>query len=657
MGRARAVLPARTGVGPKLVSAAVFALAVFVAPACSDDAEPSDPDAVDSADASLDVGSSNTDVEGRNEGELLALPDGAFIEGHPWVRIAGKWHKKHPSVAAIQLISEKRAAGIVVHVAVELAAPATVDAIAAFTRIVGRANKISGWVSNGFQSWSQSGVVALSGGKPDKVVAEELAKKGDGETLRLGDASSWFYTAMPYGDGELAFGVVEAKRWKDSVLVRRESNDVAIRLVSGWTGEQVRGDKGDKILGDPWYIGTDGFSGYVDQIKARHTQQDLPPSEAGWNSWYELWDGVDDKAVRENAAIAKTMLAAPVAKAYKANSAKAHPLRIVVDDGWQKKWGDWQPNNKFPSGLDGLAKDLGNQGFVVGVWLAPLLAEEGSEVFQKHPEWFVKGPTFPHLKIGKMHVLDPTHPGAAKHLHDVIATIVGWGYSLLKIDFLFAGTWEGQRAQPVTGIEAYHRALAIIREAAGDKTLLLGVGAPAFPTIEYVDLWRVGGDIAVEPFVDPHFAFVASQLRMLNARWALCRRVLCDPDPLMLRAMPKIDVETGAWTVAIAGGGLFLSDDLRKLDPARKTWGMGADQVKAMMSAKVSVPTTTFPAMPPATLASATFDYLQKKDRHVVARVWTLPDDRRVGFNVAGKDTTIDGSKFAKHEAKLLGNK
>ena len=95
------------------------------------------------------------------------------------------------------------------------------------------------------------------------------------------------------------------------------------------------------------------------------------PAEAGWNSWYELWDSVDSDAVSANATLAAAAWSGRL-------PAGAPPLRIVVDDGWQVAWGEWQPNAKFPGGLDGLAATLKADGFEVGVWLAPLLVDGDS---------------------------------------------------------------------------------------------------------------------------------------------------------------------------------------------------------------------------------------------------------------------------------------
>ena len=337
--------------------------------------------------------------------------------------------------------------------------------------------------------------------------------------------------------------------------------------------------------------------------------------------------------MRENAARARELLGP---------RAGSDPLRVVVDDGWQEAWGDWYPNAKFPSGLDGLASDLSADGFRMGVWLAPLLVAGDSVVATDHPDWLVGGATYVHAKHGEMSVLDVTNPDAAAHLRSTIERIVSWGYELLKIDFLFAGSFEGDRAEDVTGMEAYHRALTIIREAAGTDALLLTVGAPGLASLPYSDAWRVGGDIALEPF-GAGWPWIPNQARVLAARFPFCLRVLCDADPPLLRApLERDEVESGAWVVAFSGGALFLSDDLRALPDERVGWIPG-EAITLALGGEPAYPEDYLPAAPPRRLSHAIGDNARGESTHVVPVVWRAPDGSRRALNVTEDPITVEG--------------
>ena len=435
------------------------------------------------------------------------------------------------------------------------------------------------------------------------------------------------------GDAYLLAGALRAARFRPWVQAyRAETTDpVGLRIASGGAGEQVVVASGDTVEGEPFLVqlGADPaalIQSYGSMIDSRH--RDAPhDAEAGWNSWYELWDSVDEDAIRANAPLARDILMPRLPD--------GTALRVVVDDGWETLWGEWTPNDKFPSGLDGLASDFHGDGFEMGVWLAPLLVDADSALITDYPEWFVGGAEYLHAKNGPMRILDVTHPDAEAHLREVITQIVGWGYDLLKIDFLFAGTFEGQRHEDVTPMEAYGRALSIIRDAAGEDVTLVAVGAPAIATFPHVDAWRVGGDIALEPF-GAAWPWIPNQARSVGARTAFCLATLCDADPVLLRTLPREEVETGAWVVALAGGALFLSDDCRTLPAERPDWALDMPRVSRSMSGTPAMPEDVLPADAPRKLANAIADELRgRASRHVIPQVWRFSDGTRLAINDA----------------------
>ena len=539
--------------------------------------------------------------------------------------------------------------------AIELAQDATVAGLG-FVTYANLGHAPTTWLSNGFQSWSQSGSLAIQPTSDEATLAAALEARGDAEVIRKGSELSWWYTVVGGSGSSVLAGALDAARFKSWVGVQQTDTRASLGIASGAAGEAIHGKKGDKIQGEPWFIavGPDPNTLLADYGKrlAALRSKPLPQTEAGWNSWYEFWDSVTEADVRANAPLAKAILT-PVLPNH------APVLRIVVDDGWESGWGDWTPNAKFPSGLDGLAKDLKADGFRMGVWLAPLLAAESSAVYKAHPDWFVQGAVYNHLKNGNMHVLDVTHPDAAAHLASVISQLVAWGYDLLKIDFLFAGTWEGGRHESVTGMEAYNRALQIIRKAAGDKTILLAVGAPPLPTLRYVDAWRSGTDIAVENF-GPSWPFLPNQLRSLGAHLPFCAAMRCDADPVLLRTLTHDEVDFGAWTVAMAGGGLFLSDDLTKLPAERKSWGLDIQRVGLALGGMTAIPKPFFPDNPPPTLTNPVFEHLQSLGEpvahslEVVPLRWTLPDGGQLALNPGDTAQKQGATDLPPHSATLL---
>ncbi len=536
------------------------------------------------------------------------------------------------------------------HVSFAASADATVEALAA--QGTGTLAGATRWISNGFQSWSQTGAVSLRPSIDDADLQTALAARGDGETVRDGYELSWGFSVVGGGASYLLVGATTAKRFKPWVQVTSAvPGKLAVRLVSGGAGEQVAVAAGDRLDGEAFHVrsGTDLAAlakSYAAALPSRRNATPVP-AEAGWNSWYELWDQPSEQDIRDNAAKVLQLLEPRVPA--------GTSLRIVVDDGWEQGWGDWQPNARFPSGLDGLANDLSAQGFKMGVWLAPLLVAASSPLATAHPDWFIQGASYKHLKNGEMLILDVTNPAAADHLRQTIQQIVGWGYSLLKIDFLFAGTYEGTRSQPVTGMQAYNQALSIIRDAAGEDTLLLGVGAPGIASLPYVDAWRVGGDIALENF-GPSWPYVTSEARTVGARAPLCYATLCDADPVLFRTLTQEEVGSGGWVVAFGGGALFLSDNLPALDATRVDWGLDAARVGYALGGEPALPVDYLPEGAPDHLVSALADQLKPDhpSTAVVPRIWRMPDGKRVGFNATDEAVTIDGTDVPARAARPL---
>jgi alpha-galactosidase len=505
-------------------------------------------------------------------------------------------------------------------------------------------------LSNGFQSWSDSGVLALSPALSDDELEKELARRGDDEVLRDGRGLSWQVSFVGGGKSTLLVGASTAAHLRPwAAIGQADGGDLRIRVGTGGGGASITVPSGTTITGETLRVelGTDPHAlleHYAAALPTRRAQV-KPPADVGWNSWYELWDGVAEADVRANATLAAQVLTPYVPAGQK--------LRITVDDGWEKAWGDWTPNAKFPSGLDGLAHDLTAQGFAMGVWLAPLLASEKSDVYVAHPDWFLPDATYQHAKNGTMRILDVTHPDAAAHLSQAISTIVGWGYSLLKIDFLFAGTWDAKRHGTATGMEAYEQALATIRKAAGESTVLVAVGAPAQPTLTHVDGWRVGPDIALETS-GPSWPLVAAEARTLAARYPFCLATLCDADPPLLRKLTEDEVSAGGWVASFAGGALFLSDDLRKLDLARVAWGLDAARGSFAASGKPSVPVDLFSDTPPTTLTNVILDLVKRTSSAVLPRQWKTPDGKTVALVVGEDPVTIGATTIPAHAARVL---
>lgn len=164
---------------------------------------------------------------------------------------------------------------------------------------------------------------------------------------------------------------------------------------------------------------------------------------SGWCSWYHYYADVSAADIRENLQVRAERFPA---------------LRYVqIDDGYQAKMGDWlTPSAKFEQGVASLAAEIKGAGCEPALWVAPFIAEPGSQVFQDHPDWFVKGDdglplpservTYGGWRCTPWYVLDGTHPEVQAHLERVFRTLrEQWGIHYFKLDANFWGAIHGGR--------------------------------------------------------------------------------------------------------------------------------------------------------------------------------------------------------------------
>jgi alpha-galactosidase len=308
-----------------------------------------------------------------------------------------------------------------------------------------------------------------------------------------------------------------------------------------------------------------------------HARVDAP-FQVGWCSWYQYFHDVTETAVRDNLAHAQ---------------AQSWPFDVFqLDDGFQAAIGDWlYTNERFPSGVEGVAGAISSAGFTPGIWIAPFIAAPASDLARRHPEWLARAPRRDGFAVGMynepwggvMAALDTTNPEVLDHLAGAAAALVDAGYRYLKLDFTFAAAMPGRFADPTrTPAERVRAGFEAIRRGAGDEAFVLGCGAPVGAVVGVVDGMRIGPDVA--PWWNPPDGGAAlpgyerTVPSTRNAYVNTCTRSfmhrrlwLNDPDCVMLRttdtALPAAAVEAWARIVGASGGMVLVSDDLSLLGP------------------------------------------------------------------------------------------
>ncbi|HEY0186671.1 MAG TPA: glycoside hydrolase family 36 protein [Cellulomonas sp.] len=251
-------------------------------------------------------------------------------------------------------------------------------------------------------------------------------------------------------------------------------------VLAAWT------ERGDDAL---WVLlrgpEADVFARYRDLLADRWGVLPTDPG-AVWSSWYSYYEEISraelDRIVPELPGLGFGT--------------------VQIDDGWQVRVGDWQPNAKFAAGMRDVAGSIVDRGLRPGLWIAPFIALPDAEVVQRHPELLLRGPDGQPVHAGSnwgSHYLtfDLTRQDARDHLAETVGRAVhDWGFTYLKLDFINAGAVDGRRSQDIGREAAYRLAIETVREAVGPDVYLLGSGAPVIPSLGVLNAVRTGPDVA-----------------------------------------------------------------------------------------------------------------------------------------------------------------
>ncbi|HXD30369.1 MAG TPA: glycoside hydrolase family 36 protein [Pyrinomonadaceae bacterium] len=300
------------------------------------------------------------------------------------------------------------------------------------------------------------------------------------------------------------------------------------------------------------------------RLEANHPTLQVKSPPTGWCSWYCFGPRVTAQQVLDNLDF--------IAK-------NAPQLRYIqIDDGYQSAMGDWlETGNAFGGNVQGVLKQIRARGFEPAIWVAPFVAEEKSNLFQQHQDWFVKDAdgnplrsdrvTFGGWRRGPWYVLDGTHPQAQQHLEKVFRTMrKEWGCTYFKLDANFWGAIHGGRFrdQSATRIEAYRRGMRAILKGADDG-FVLGCNHPLWPSLGLIHGSRSSNDIK-----RTWDRIKTTARQNLSRNWQNGRLWWNDPDAICLSGDLPIEEFKFHATAIFASGGMVLSgDDLTRISPDR----------------------------------------------------------------------------------------
>lgn len=255
------------------------------------------------------------------------------------------------------------------------------------------------------------------------------------------------------------------------------------------------------------------------------------PVNCGWNSWdYYRWTISEEEVLRNAEFIARDPLLSKRIK------------RIIIDDGWEYCYGEWQANPRFPNGMRYLAAELTKMGFEPGLWFAPSIVEPHARIAQLDSDLLaLSDGGQPCLAFECMRrygfVLDPTVPASRKFLRDLFDEYAGMGYKYFKLDFLGSTLRARQfHDRSVPRSEIIRRIVESAWEGIAGRASILGCNYFFEAGNRFVDSVRIAAD-----------SRACWQNLRLNAvsvaarYWSNRRWWINDPDFALARALDTSD--------------------------------------------------------------------------------------------------------------------
>ncbi|MBN2311868.1 MAG: hypothetical protein JXR94_23010 [Candidatus Hydrogenedentes bacterium] len=283
-----------------------------------------------------------------------------------------------------------------------------------------------------------------------------------------------------------------------------------------------------------------------------------------------------------------------------------------IDGGYPGNWLNWNAA-AFPDGPEFLAARLHEMGFRWGLWCAvfylcsaleetvaafddALLRDADGARLVVQAEWrYGEGGTVPAGQRPCVYALDPSHPTTHAWLKDTFETYRRWGVRYYMIDFLEAGAGLTSRypyaahhdRSLVAGPEAYHRALSVVRDAAGDDTYFLSSSGPSIHNAGMVDAARVGNDFGEGRSIMPGCWFYPAtsainrtgewnpaRRALINqaTAWYTHRRLYINDSGNVLtvdKPLSLSDARIHATIHALSGAGSMIGDDVGGMDTER----------------------------------------------------------------------------------------
>jgi alpha-galactosidase len=431
---------------------------------------------------------------------------------------------------------------------------------------------------NGYQSWTASREFRIDERQPPlsrllQPLYQNYNLKGYGDYSfnsyngKKGVLHSYTYTYIRQSDGntELSGSLSEGNGF---TLFRYDIQNSCVQIEKDCEGLLIQDEK---VILDIWTATGREENLFDDYFKLQGLNDVKGILCSGWTSWYNYYTNITEEIISKNI-----------------DAFRERDLHIDVfqiDDGYQRAVGDWlETNEKFPNGMKPLSNKAHAANYKAGLWLAPFICEQKSDIMTKHSDWLLRTADGKPVKAGRndnwsghFYALDFYNDEFRNYLAQVFHKVLtDWNFDLVKLDFLYAACLFPRKGKPRGMV--MEEAMAFLRKLTGSKWML-GCGVPLASAWGKADYCRIGCDIGLG-WEDrlPSIIHVQERISTVNAisdaigrRHQDARGFRNDPDVFLLRSkninLSSDQKLTLLLVNSIFGGLLFTSDNVAEYTP------------------------------------------------------------------------------------------
>lgn len=364
-------------------------------------------------------------------------------------------------------------------------------------------------LANGYNCWSDSPML-----KKDEILFGETdpVQEYFGDAWfypykeKEGEFHAWSYSIIDYGNGKknsLIAGVCEDRFYNVIELNLKEKTYDLLVDIDGFDFTRLADMSG--LLASfiiPTSVNSSETLGqltnvWFDQIKQfEFVQRNLgnswsgPVPVTGYTSWYNKFTDISESWLLDH---------------IKSIKEKTNWSVFQVDDGYQTCVGDWLiPDKDFPDSVDVVIEKARSEGLLPGIWLAPFVAMEFSDLVKDNPEIVLKYPNgsnvvcgdFPHWG-GKFVGLDTENDKFKAYIEKVVSHFASAGVKFIKADFLYGSSMLPRKG--MSKAEVSSRAHQWFYELCRKYGIFfLSCGAQMSSAYGRCDFSRIGADVAIE---------------------------------------------------------------------------------------------------------------------------------------------------------------